>query len=111
MQIRLTRMVLIAAVAIVYALITLPLPYLLVDHYSAIQAGDSNHSDVDIHAWLEWAAGSSLSGTGLVLLSVLNSSRVSTNPPLQVFARLLEATSYPRGPPAPVPSRHIVPLH
>lgn len=111
MQAQLIRTILIAAVAILYVMVALPLPYLLVDHYSAMQAGDTSHSDVDIHAWLEWAAGSSLSGTGLVLSPVLVPSLVSANPSLQVFARLLDATSYPRGPPALVSSRRIVPLH
>ncbi len=111
LQVQLTRTMLIAAVAMLYVLVALPLPYLLVDHYSAMQAGDTSHSDVDIHAWLEWAASSSLSGIGLVLSTVLVPSLISANPSLQVFARLLEATSYSRGPPAPVLSRHIVPLH
>ena len=102
MQIRLTRMVLIAAVAIVYALITLPLPYLLIDHYSAIQARDPNHSEVDVHAWLEWAAGSSLSGSVPVVPSVLVPLFALMIPSVQVFSILFGSTRRSRGPPTAV---------
>lgn len=61
MQGRLTRTMLMAAVAIVYALVALSLPCLLLDHAFAVQAGQEHHSDRDVHVWLEWAAGSSLS--------------------------------------------------
>lgn len=61
------QLILIALVVALYLLVALPLPYLLVDHYSAVAAGDTAHSAVDIHVWLEWAAGSSLSGGKLVV--------------------------------------------
>ncbi|MGE0644792.1 MAG: hypothetical protein AB7P24_14070 [Nitrospira sp.] len=100
MQTRLAHAMLIAAVAIVYAVVALPLPYLLVDHYSAVQAGDTNHSDVDIHAWLEWATGSSLSGSDLVLSSALLQSAILPIPSVLECAKLLVAVLYARGPPA-----------
>lgn len=93
---------LIAAVAVLYAVVALPLPYLLVDHYSAVQASDADHSDVDVHAWLEWAAGSSLSGSGLVWPSVLLSSAILPIPSVQEFSNLRLSVPYPRGPPASV---------
>ncbi len=100
MRARLIRAMLVAAVAILYALVALPLPYLLIDHYSAMQAEDPNHSNVDIHAWLEWAAGSSLSGTGPVLPSVLVPSLQVTIPSVHVFSVLLGSVLQSRGPPA-----------
>jgi hypothetical protein len=100
MQVQLTRTILIAAVAMLYVLVALPLPYLLIDHYSAMQVGDSNHSDVDIHAWLEWAAGSSLSGTALIVPSVPAPSLSLTIPSVHVFSVLLGSALHSRGPPA-----------
>lgn len=100
MQPRLTRIMMIAAVAVLYALIALPLPYLLIDHYSAMQAEDSGHSDVDVHAWLEWAAGSSLSGTAPALPSVPVPSLSPPFPSAQVFPILLSSTLHSRGPPS-----------
>lgn len=102
MQVQVTRVMFIAAVTMLYVLVALPLPYLLVDHYSAMQAGDTSHSDVDIHAWLEWAASSSLSGIGLVLPSILLSSDILPIPLAQEFSNLLLSVPYPRGPPAAV---------
>jgi hypothetical protein len=99
MGVRLVQAQLIAAVATLYMLVALPLPYLLLDHYSAMQAGDTNHSDVDIHAWLEWAAGSSLSGTLPVLPSVPAPSFSPSIPSVQVFSVLLGAVLHSRGPP------------
>lgn len=99
MQVRLIRAVLITTVAMLYVLVVLPLPYLLLDHYSAMQAGDTNHSDVDIHAWLEWAASSGLSGTMPVLPSVMVSLRPLTTSSPQVFSVLLDFTLQSRGPP------------
>ena len=99
MQLQLTRPILIVAVAILYVLVALPLPYLLVDHYSAMQAGDTSHSDVDIHAWLEWAASSGLSSAVPVLPSILVSSRPVAIPSPQVFSALLDFTLPSRGPP------------
>lgn len=99
MHVPLTRTLLIAAVAILYVLAALPLPYLLVDHYSAMQAGDPSHSDVDIHAWLEWAASSGLSVAVPVLPSILVSSRPVAIPSSQVFSTLLDFTLPSRGPP------------
>ncbi|MCS6285368.1 MAG: hypothetical protein H8K08_08050 [Nitrospira sp.] len=96
------RIVLVAAVAILYALVALPLPYLLVDHYSAMQSGDPSHSDLDIHAWLEWAAGSSLSEAGLVVPSVPAPSLALPIPPVPVFSVLLDSALLGRGPPAAV---------
>ncbi|MCP9471174.1 MAG: hypothetical protein NNA30_00365 [Nitrospira sp.] len=100
MQGRLTRTMLIAAVAMLYVLVALPLPYLLIDHYSAIQAGDTNHSDVDIHAWLEWAAGSSLSESPPPLPSSLAPLPASPIPSIVVRAVLPDLASHLRGPPA-----------
>lgn len=102
MQVRLTRMVLIGAVTILYVLVALPLPYLLIDHYSAMQAGDPNHSEVDVHAWLEWAAGSSLSGSVPVVLSVLVPLLALIIPSAVAFSILLGSTRRSRGPPAAV---------
>ncbi len=99
MQLQLTRPILIAAVAILYVLVVLPLPYLLVDHYSAMQAGDTSHSDVDIHAWLEWAASSGLSVAVPLLPSVMVPSRSLTISSPQVFSVLLDFTLQSRGPP------------
>jgi hypothetical protein len=69
MTLRCRHICLIALVAGFYLLVALPLPFLLVDHYSSIAAADPEHSAVDIHVWLEWAAGASLSGAALVLAS------------------------------------------
>jgi hypothetical protein len=80
MRARPAQIVMIVAMAMLYALIALPLPYLLVDHYSAVQAGDPDHNEADVHVWLEWAAGSSLSGAGLILPSVLSPSMLPTIP-------------------------------
>ncbi len=99
MQVQLTRTILIAAVAILYVLVALPLPYLLVDHYSAMQAGNTSHSDVDIHAWLEWAASSGLSVAVPVLPSVLIPSPPVAIPSPQIFSALLDFTLPSRGPP------------
>lgn len=99
MQAQLTRTILIAAVAILYVLVALPLPYLLVDHYSAMQAGDTSHSDVDIHAWLEWAAGSGLSVAVPVLPSVLVPSHPVAISSPQIFSAPLDFTLPSRGPP------------
>jgi len=98
-QIPLPRRVLVAAVAVLYVLVALPLPYLLVDHYSAMQAGDTSHSDVDIHEWLEWAASSGLSVAVSVLPSVLVPSRPVTISMPQIFSILLVFTLQSRGPP------------
>lgn len=100
MQARLTRMMLIAAVGTLYVLVALPLPYLLIDHYSAIQAGDTSHSDVDVHAWLEWAATSGLSGAVPVLPSVLVPLRSVTISSPHIFSVLLDSALQSRGPPA-----------
>lgn len=100
MQSQLTRPILIAAVAILYVLVALPLPYLLVDHYSAMQAGETSHSDVDIHAWLEWAASSGLSVAGPVLPSVPVLSRPVAISSPGIFSALLAFTLPSRGPPA-----------
>lgn len=99
---QLTRAVLIAAVAILYALIALPLPYLLIDHHSAMQMGDPNHAEVDVHAWLEWAAGSSLSGSVPVVPSVLVPLLALMIPSVQVFSIQLGSTRRSRGPPTAV---------
>lgn len=100
MHVRLTRGMFIVAVAMLYALVALPLPYLLVDHYSAMQAGDATHSDVDIHAWLEWAASSGLSGAAPVLPSVLVPSRPVAISSTHIVSVLLAFTLQSRGPPA-----------
>jgi len=96
------RLGLVAVVAVLYVLVALPLPYLLVDHYSAMQSGDPSHSDLDIHAWLEWAAGSSLSGSGLVVPSVSAPSLALPIPSAPVFSVLLGSALLGRGPPAAV---------
>jgi len=98
-QSQLSCTILIAAVAILYVLVALPLPYLLVDHYSAMQAGDTSHSDVDIHAWLEWAASSGLSVAVPVLPSVLVPSHPVTISSPPIFSALLDFTLPSRGPP------------
>ena len=100
MQARLIRVIFIAAVAMVYGLVSLPLSSLLIDHYSAIQTDDPDHSDADVHSWLEWAASSSVSGVGLVLPSVLLPSATLPIPSVQGFSSLLVSVPYSRGPPA-----------
>ena len=102
MQARLIRVMFIAAVAMLYGLGALPLPYLLIDHYSAVQAGAPDHSYADVHAWLEWATSSSVSGAGLVLPSVLLPSPITPIPSVQGFSSLLVSVPYSRGPPAAV---------
>lgn len=102
MQVPLIRTMLIAAVAMLYGLVVLPLPSLLLDHYSAMEAGDPAHSDVDVHAWLEWAAGSSLSGTVLIVPSVPAPSLALIIPSAVAFSILLGSTRRSRGPPAAV---------
>ena len=102
MQARIIRVMFIAAVAMLYGLIALPLPSLLIDHYSAVQAGDPDHSDADVHAWLEWAAGSSLFGAGLILPSVLLPSAILPIPSVQGEASPLLSIPNSRGPPAAV---------
>jgi hypothetical protein len=102
MQVRLARTMVIAVVTLLYVMLLLPLPYLLVEHYSATQTGDSSHSDVDVHAWLEWATGSSLSGTSLVLSSTLLTSAILPILSVQGFSNLLVSVPYSRGPPAAV---------
>ena len=102
MQTRLIRVLFIAAVVMLYGLVALPLPCLLIDHYSAVQAGDLGHSDGDIHAWLEWAASTSLSGTGLVLPFMLLPSTILPIPSVQECSSLLMSIPYSRGPPAAV---------
>ncbi len=99
MQVQLTRTMLIAAVAMLYVLVALPVHYLLVDHHSAIQAGDANHSEVDIHVWLEWAAGSGLFGTVPVLPSVLVPACSVTILSPHILSVLQDSTSLSRGPP------------
>jgi hypothetical protein len=69
MTLRCRHICLIALMTSFYLLVALPLPFLLVDHYSSIAADDPEHSAADIHVWLEWAAGASLSGAALVLAS------------------------------------------
>jgi len=96
------RVILIAAIAMLYALMALPLPYLLIDHSAAMQLGDSQHSEDDVHAWLEWAVGSSLSGAGLVLPSVLLLSVLLSIPSVQQVSKLHLSVEYSRGPPATV---------
>lgn len=100
MQLRLTRTMLMAAVAIVYALVALSLPCLLLDHAFAVQAGEEHHSDRDVHVWLEWAAGSSLSASPPPLsasLALLSASPVSS---IRVRAVLPDLACHLRGPPA-----------
>lgn len=102
MRARPAQIVMIVAMAMLYALIALPLPYLLVDHYSAVQAGDPDHNEADVHVWLEWAAGSSLSGAGLILPSVLSPSMLPMIPSVQEFFGLSGTGLRSRGPPASV---------
>jgi hypothetical protein len=102
MQTRLIREPFIAAVVMLHGLVALPLPCLLIDHYSAVRAGGPDHSDADVHAWLEWVASSSLSGTGLVLPSVLLPSAILPIPSVQGFSNLLVSVPYSRGPPVTV---------
>jgi hypothetical protein len=100
MQVRLTRTILIAAVAMLYVLVAFPLPYLLLDHASAMQAGDKHHSDRDVHAWLEWAAGSSLAESPPPSPPSLAPVPASLVPSIRVRAVLPDLARYLRGPPA-----------
>lgn len=99
-QFQLTRPILIAAVTMLYVLVALPLPYFLIDHYSAIQAGDTNHSDVDIHAWLEWAAGSSLAASPPLSPPALAPVPAAPVTSVTVRAVLSDLVRYVRGPPS-----------
>ncbi|MCP9469151.1 MAG: hypothetical protein NNA31_04015 [Nitrospira sp.] len=100
MQGRLTRTMLMAAVAIVYALVALSLPCLLLDHAFAMQAGDEHHSGHDVHAWLEWAAGSSLADPPSPSLPSLAPVPASPVPSVVVRAVLPGLAHSLRGPPA-----------
>jgi len=92
------QLALIILVAGLYLFVALPLPYLLVDHYSAMLDGDPDHSAVDIHVWLEWAAGSSLSGK-LVFFVSQPFVGPSTIPSCRISSILLASSLQARGPP------------
>lgn len=100
MTTRIRQSFLIALLVGLYLMVALPLPYLLVDHYAAMLAADANHSASDIHVWLEWAAGSSLSGETLVVF--LSQAIVGSNqiPPVRKSSILLLSSLRSRGPPA-----------
>ena len=93
------QFILIVLIAGLYLLVALPLPYVLVDHYSAMLAGDAGHSDVDIHVWLEWAAGSSLSGGKLVFFVSQPLVGSCTAPSFRISSILLASSLQARGPP------------
>jgi hypothetical protein len=100
MTTRIRQSVLIALLVGLYLLVALPLPYLLVDHDAAMLAADANHSASDIHAWLEWAAGSSLSGGKLVFFHSQAMVGSSVIPPSRIPSMLLASSLRSRGPPA-----------
>lgn len=83
-----------------YLLAALPLPCLLLDHDAAMAAGDSAHSSVDIHAWLEWAAGSSLSTGHLVIEASQPFVGPALVPQLQIPVTSPVASLWSRGPPS-----------
>lgn len=99
MSLRCRHICLIALVAGFYLLVALPLPFLLVDHYAGLAAGDPEHSAVDIHVWLEWAAGASLSGAVLVLASAPLLALPTTVVQALVPSVLLVSALRSRGPP------------
>lgn len=94
------QLIWVALVIGLYLLSALPLPYLLLDHYSAMAGGDAGHSATDIHVWLEWAAGSSLSGGKLFMISsdlVAGAAAVlRSDMPSNMFVTAIRT----RGPPA-----------
>lgn len=100
MTARIRQSFVIALLVGLYLLVALPLPYLLVDHYAAMLDSDANHSASDIHVWLEWAAGSSLSGETLVVF--LSQAIVGSNsiPSVRAPSILLMSSRRSRGPPA-----------
>lgn len=100
MTTRIRQSFLIALLVGLYLLVALPLPYLLIDHDAAMLAADANHSASDIHAWLEWAAGSSLSGGKLVFFlsrTIVGPNSIS---PARMAPILLAFSIQSRGPPA-----------
>lgn len=99
MTTRIRQPFLIALLVGLYLLIALPLPYLSVDHDAAILAADANHSDSDIHVWLEWAAGSSLSGGKLVFFLSQAMVGPSVIPPSRIPSIILASSLRSRGPP------------
>lgn len=100
MTVRIRQPFLIALLVGLYLLIALPLPYLSVDHAAAMLAADADHSDSDIHVWLEWAAGSSLSGGKFVLFLSQAIVRPNQIPPARIPSILLACSTQSRGPPA-----------
>lgn len=99
MTTRIRQSFLIALLVGLYLLVALPLPYLLVDHYAAMLAGDADHSDVDIHVWLEWAAGSSLSGGQIVFAVSQLFVGPAPVPQFRIPSVPLIVSIWPRGPP------------
>lgn len=100
MKSRLIKLMVIIVIAIAYAMVALPLPYLLLDHSAAMQAGDAHHSDRDVHAWLEWAASSSLTESPPPLPASLAPLPAPPVPSVMVRAVLPDLASHLRGPPA-----------
>lgn len=99
MKTGLIKTIVIVMIAAFYALVAFPLPYLLLDHASAMQSGDGEHSDRDIHAWLEWAASSSLAESPPPVPPLLAPLPSSSFPSEQVCAVWSGLARHLRGPP------------
>lgn len=99
-QLRPLLLLALALVAGLYLLTALPLPYLLLDHDAGMAAGDCSHSAIDVHAWLEWAAGSSLLGDALVDTSALQPGTLVVIPPVWTSSFLFASALGSRGPPS-----------
>lgn len=82
-----------------YLLAALSVPYLLIDHEAGIAAGHSEHAPADIHKWLEWAVGLSLTDAALVLAAVLLQAISFTISFIRVPSSYLVFTLGSRGPP------------
>ncbi len=50
-----------------YLALALPLPMVLLDHEMGVFTGDPSHTILDVHAWLDHAAGSGLSEAAHIL--------------------------------------------
>jgi hypothetical protein len=61
-QLRLHRLLLIGAL-LAYLALTLPLPFVLLDHELGLLTGDPTHTAVDDHAWLDHAGGDGMAAS------------------------------------------------
>jgi hypothetical protein len=80
------------AALVAYLLLTIPLPYVVLDHELGLLTGDPAHTAVDDHAWLDHAAGAGIASSdtatplvdlvvSLVPAGVLSHESVRTHAP------------------------------